>query len=246
MRSFENRLVDAVYVIHARKFTERADYIKAHLEKFHIPFEFIEAHDVDAITPETRDRFMAKHYGAPLRKFSCTLKHCEAMRRIAAHGHRRSLILEDDVVLAANFNDELEKIVEEARPFNHPHTIQLGCANNMYVAGRLLKPGQRLYQADEVRATDSYLIGAEAARLRLAWIERNKISVTTGHLFNRIDHELGIRIYWAEPSIVEQGSMNGLFRSTLDIHRETKPLWYLRSRFWWQRLRKKYLYRIVR
>jgi glycosyl transferase, family 25 len=243
---FKNGQVEAVYVIHARQFADRATHVSSELKKFQIPFEFIESHDPDMISSETRSRYMAPGYRFSTGKFSCSLKHFEALRRIAAGGYRQALVLEDDVILDRNFTVELSKILEEARTLALPHTIQIGSGGNMFVPQRRLQPGKRLYETDQVRANEAYLIGAETARLRLDWLDRNQLHLSTDHTFNLIDREMGIRCYWSEPAIVVQGSMNGLFHSSLDAHRKTSPLWYLKLRFGRQRLWRKYISRLFR
>lgn len=245
MNPFHAGRVQAVYVIHARALTERCAHMKAQLARFEIPFEFVDQHVAEALDPGLRRRYMAADYSLPLRKFSCSMNHFEALRRITAGGWRRALVLEDDVVLNERFNEELSLILAESEGFDFPHTVQLGCANNMYVAARRLQPGRRLYDAREVRACEAYLIGAEAARRRVEWLERNRLSRPTDHTFTQIDNELGNRIFWCDPSIVEQGSMNGLFPTTLSKAKVRKPLWWVALQFRWQRLRKKHLYRLI-
>jgi glycosyl transferase family 25 len=244
MNPFQAGRVQAVYVIHVRSFTERAAHIKAELARFEIPFEFIDQHDPDTMDPELKRRYMAADYSLPLRKFSCSMKHFEAHRRIAAEGWRRALVLEDDVILSGRFHEELSLILAEAESFDFPHSIQLGCANNMYVPASRLRPGRRLYDAREVRANEAYLIGADTAHRRVQWLERNRLSRPTDHTFSQIDEELGIRIFWTEPSIVEQGSMTGLFPTALATGKVRKPLWCIALQFRWQRFRKKHLYRL--
>jgi len=247
MRPFKNAIVDAVYVIHARRFTDRAAHMKAQLERFEIPFEFIEPYDAETLDTEMQNRFLVRGSELSPAALSCALKHLEAMRKIAARGVRWALVLEDDVILDKHFDEELGQIVEEAERLDHPCTIHIGSGGNMFVPGRALQPGKRIYEANGTRCTDSYLIGAKAARLRLDWFTRNeKIRLPVDHLFNLIDQEMGIRFYWSEPTIVEQGSKNGLFRSEIDEGGGGKSLRRVKLRFWWQRLRKKYIYRLLR
>jgi glycosyl transferase, family 25 len=246
MNPFKNGIVDAVYVIHVAKFTDRAAHIRAELGRFEIPFEFVLPHDADDLDAGTLKRFLVPGGRLASRDLSLILKHMEAFRRLLAGGHQLALVLEDDVVLDKRFNQELSAIVEESRAFNGPFTIQIGCANNMFVPGHRLRPGQRLYEACEVRATDSFLINAAAARIRLDWLESHQFDRPVGHLFNQIDAEEKIKIYWSEPAIVEQGSMNGLFPTALGGGRKGKSLRYLKWRYAWQRLRKKYIYRFFR
>jgi len=243
---FQSGAIESVYVIHARKFTDRAAHMKREMARFEIPFEFIEPFDADTLDAGILERYFAPDARLSPGQKSASLKHFEAMRRVADKNQRLALIFEDDVMLAQNFIEELGKIVEEARGLAAPYTIQIGCANNMYVPRHLLVPGRRLYEAHEVRAADAYLIGAETARIRVDWLEHGKIHLPPDHILTFIDREKHIRTYWSEPTLVEQGSMNGLFNSVLEENRKAKPLWHLKFRFWWQRLRKKYIYRLFR
>jgi glycosyl transferase family 25 len=243
MKPFPKNRIGAVYVIHVARFTERATHMKAQLGRFEIPFEFVLPYDAETLDADAQRRYLSPGARITVGELSCVLKHMEAMRRIAAKNHRLALVLEDDVLLAENFNEQLAAILEKAETLKSPFTIQIGCANNMYVPKTRLQSGKRLYQMNQVRATDSYLINAAAARLRLEWLEQNRFDRPAGHLFNLVDNLKQIPIYWSEPTIVEQGSMNGMFRSLLASKRRHKPLWILKWRFAWSRLRKKYLRR---
>lgn len=243
---FADGTVQAVYVIHARKFTDRAAHMKSELGKRGIPFEFIEPFDADTLTDEMKARHFVPESKVPLGHMSCVLKHFEALRRIAEKNLRCALVFEDDVVLDENFNEVLAQILAEAKNFTPPYTLQVGCASNMYVPGKMLQPGKFLYPAAEVRAADAYLIDAQTARLRLDWFAKNRANHSIDHLFNVIDREEKIPIFWSHPTLAEQGSMTGLFASTIDQNKMKKAIWRIKLRFWWQRLRKKYIYRFFR
>ena len=246
---FSNGQIQAVYVIHARHLTDRAGHIASQLARFQIPYELIEAHDPDAIDPALAERVMRSENPCSIGVLSCALKHIEALRRIVAHGYHRALVLEDDAILDRNFTDILANILAEAQAIDHPHAIQIGSGGNMFIPPQHLRPGKYLYAANQVRTTDGYLIGAETARLRLAWLERHQFYTAADHLYNRIDREMGIQRYWSEPAIVVQGSISGLFHSAIDEGhrgRKDKPLWQVQLRFGWQRLRRKYLYPLFR
>ena len=243
MNPFPVQRLPAVYVIHARKYVERGVYLRGHLAQFGIPYEIIEPFDADQITEAERARWVSPDSTLSPGLVSCVLKHIEVLRRIAAGNISRALVLEDDVVLHPQFNEHLNRFLDEADQFDHPYSVQIGCANNMFVPSRLLEPGRHLYPADQVRATDSFIINLAAARLRLEWLERNKFFEPPDHLYNRTDRALGIRFYWSDPTIVEQGSMNGMFQSTLCDKRSRMQLWRMKLKFNWQRWRKKYIRR---
>lgn len=223
--SFSHPLIGKVLVIHVKSFVDREAHMREELGRFGIPFEFVLDHDAVELTPEVEaNYFTPGNHLSPAAK-SCCLKHLMALKTISTLPKGQlGLVLEDDVVLADNFVELLVQAAEEAAQLNTPCTVQLGCANNMHVPRHLLRKGRRLYKASQVRAADSYLIDPESARRRYEYLCRHKIALTADHLFNKIDKTLGIQFYWLEPTIVEQGSMNGKFHSAIDDKRRTRSL----------------------
>lgn len=222
---FRHPLIGKVLVIHVKTFLDREAHMREQLGRFGIPFEFVLDHDAVEVT----EAIDAAHFipGADLNKAakSCCLKHLLAMQEIAKLPDGQfGLVLEDDVMLSDDFTRILADAVEEAARLPAPRTVQLGCANNMHVPRHLLRDGQRLYKASQVRATDSYLIDPEGARRRVEYLTANKIAFPADHLFNRTDAACGIQFYWLEPTIVEQGSMKGRFQSAIDTKRLDRSL----------------------
>jgi glycosyl transferase family 25 len=232
-----------VYVIHAAHFEDRGAHMKQALGQLGIVFEFVADFDPKDITEEVEQKYFAPGVSMSMGAKSCALKHVRVMELMAERQEAKALVLEDDLVFDQHFVDWLLVFLKEAANFAPGYTIQLGCANNMYVPGRQLQKNQHLYLQKEVRAGEAYLIEAQAANQRLDWIYKNKISLPIDHLFNLLDSELGLSIYWSDPTLVEQGSMNGLFKTSLDDGRINKSALRLKLKFAWQRLRKKYIYR---
>lgn len=235
-----------VYVIHAAHFVERNKHITQVLGEHGIAFEFVEAFDPKDITDDVERNYFSANVEMSVGAKSCALKHVHVMELMRQRQQSLALVLEDDLVLDKNFVAWVNIFLKESAAFTEGYSIQLGCANNMYVPGRQLQKNQHLYLQKEVRAGEAYLIDAQAANQRLDWIYKNKISLPIDHLFNLSDRELGLSIYWCDPTLVEQGSMNGLFRTSLDTGRINKSALRLRLKFAWQRLRKKYIYRWFR
>lgn len=232
-----------VYVIHAAHFEDRGAHMQQALGQLGIGFEFVEDFDPKDITEQVEQKYFALGVSMSMGAKSCALKHVRVMELMAERQQTKALVLEDDLVFDQHFVDWLHLFLKEATSFVPGYTIQLGCANNMYVPGRQLKKGQHLYLKDEVRATEAYLIDAQAAQQRLTWIMENKINLPIDHFFNRCDAALLMPIYWSDPTLVEQGSMNGMFQTTIDSGRINKSALRLKLKFAWQRLRKKYIYR---
>lgn len=233
--------VDKVFVLHVKSFKDREAHIRQMMSDFAIEFEFILEHDVPELTDDVVSRYFSQNdLRAPVK--SCCLKHIAALEKIAEGNYHRAIVFEDDIFLAPDFNEQMDKVIKESALINEPHVCYLGNASNMYTPKKQLKEGQKLYQNKEGRAADSYMLGAQEARLRLDWISKHKVNLPADHLFNKIDAELGIKFMWVEDPIVEQGTHSGKFVTSLD-HQVRHPL-HQKIKFAWQKLRKKYIYRL--
>ena len=231
-------VIDGILVINPRSFVDRRRSIERQLDLVGIPFEFIHVFDAEDLTPEVTTRYF-QDATLSAGQQSCALKHVQALRVIAERDWRRALVLEDDAVLDPRFREGLRAALAEAEGVPEPHVLFIGSGGNQYTPRRLRVPGQHLYKSDKGRLGEAYVLGSHAARLRVEWIEQHGISLPIDNLFERIDQECGIAMYWLEPPIVEQGSKNGRFRSVLEpappnvVRRFTSLL---------QKVRRKYFY----
>ena len=224
--------IDAIFVIHAASLAERRKLIDAQLSALGLPHEFILDYDVPAIPKVLRDRMFRSSALSPGQQ-SCALKHWQAHVLADRRGLERVMVLEDDVILAPDFVVVLERALAEDAAIGGPHVTFLGCGGHYYVPKADLEPGRLLYRQDQGKFADSYIINRSAVRLRLDWIERFGIERPIDHEFEAIDREAGTAMYWLEPPIVEQGSHNGQFRSTLE---SSYPLWFQAIQFRWKKL----------
>jgi glycosyl transferase family 25 len=230
-----------VYIVHAAFLTERRAAMQAQLARHGLAAEWITAYDAEDIGPELKGRWFAPELPMHAGQMSCALKHVEALRRIAASGADRALVLEDDVVLCEGFPVRLAAVLAEADTRPRPHTLQIGVASNRYTPGSRLKAGQLLYEAERTRNGEAYVLGAQEARMRLGWIEAHRMPLPIDLTFDRCDPALGIAILWAEPPLAEQGSITGLYPSTLETKRRSRLR--LRVQFAVRKWTRRYLYR---
>ena len=121
--------------------------------------------------------------------------------------------------------------------------IYLGAGGNFYTPASQRQPGRRIYPATKGRFTDSYIIGAQEAALRLARIEAQPMVKPIDVVFDTVDRAAGIRFLWLEDPVVEQGSKLGVFRTSLEA---APPNWLQGLRYRLERLRRKYLYQLWR
>ncbi len=88
--------LDAVLVINVKAFVERRRHVEAQLARVGLTAHFVHDSALD------QRHFSGSELNAGQK--SCALKHIEALRMIVRLGWQRCLVLEDDVVLAADFN----------------------------------------------------------------------------------------------------------------------------------------------
>ncbi|NUA32025.1 glycosyltransferase family 25 protein [Cupriavidus basilensis] len=213
--------LDGILIINVRSFVERRKHIQAQLSKFGLEGEFVHEFDAADIDKRIDEKYFNGTGLRPTQK-SCSLKHIVALERICSRGWRRALILEDDAVLAENFPGGLKQALIESARHKCPHVIYLGCGGNQYTPRSQRTPGQYLYKNNRGRLTDSYVIGIAEASARLKWMSANKMDLPIDLAFDAMDRLVGIEILWFEDPVVEQGSKNGAFETTLQPGRTAK------------------------
>ncbi|MDA0237139.1 MAG: glycosyltransferase family 25 protein [Proteobacteria bacterium] len=234
--------LDSIYLINVRSFTDRLKHARAQLARFNLQAELVHEWDADDLTDEIDKRYFASSDLSPAQK-SCSMKHVTALQRIVDRGERFALVLEDDVLFEDGFSEGLKAALAETSRHPWPQVIFIGSGGNFYTPRSQRKPGQRLYSSSRGRFADSYIIGHDAARLRLDWIVRHRINKSIDSQFEEIDPVMGITMLWLEDPIVKQGSKTGLFTTTLE---PAHPNWLQRLLFWLEKFRRKYVYQIWR
>lgn len=234
--------VDQIYIINVRAFADRRRHITAQLARFELEGEFVHDWDVSDITAEIDAQYFKDSGLSPGQK-SCALKHVTALQRIAERGQKSALVLEDDVVLAEDFCEGVQAVMLERSRYPGPKVIFIGSGGNFYTSRSQRRSDQRLYLATRGRFADSYIVGADVARLRLDWISRHGISRPIDNEFERMDLVCGVQMLWLEDPVAEQGSKNGLFQTALE---QAPPRILQKLKFSWEKLRRKYLYQLWR
>jgi glycosyl transferase family 25 len=234
--------IDGILIINPRTFVERRDSIERQLRALGLTYEFIHTYDVCDLDPATIQRYF-RHPYPNIANQSCCMKHLTAMRLVVERDWHNALIFEDDVILAPDFMQGVRDAVHESSAIKHPHVVFIGSGGNFYTPKSMRVPGQRLYKAPKGRFADSYILGADTARLRVEWIEQHGIAGSIDVHFDASDPKLGIEWYWLEDPVVEQGSKNGTFRSVIQ---SAPPNLIQRVKFAWEKIRRKYIYQLWR
>lgn len=230
--------LDGILVINPRDFVERRKSIERQLDALGLGYEFIHSYDACDLDDAIAARYFKNALLSPGQR-SCALKHLQALRLVAARHWERALILEDDALLASQFIRRLQAALQEASQITSPHVLFIGSGGNLYTPRRRQVTGQHLYKSTRGRLGEAYVLGSDVALRRIEWIETHGIPLPIDNLFEQIDRECGIELYWLEPPIVEQGSKNGRFQSVLE---PAPPKFIRRVTAALQKLRRKYLY----
>jgi glycosyl transferase, family 25 len=234
--------LDGILIINPRSFLERRRSIERQLQRHGLEYEFIHTYDATDLD----EALVKKYFRNPTLRSgqqSCAMKHFAAMRLVVERRWEKALILEDDVILAPDFIQGVRDAVRESSVIERPHVVFIGSGGNFYTPKRLRVPGQRLYKAPKGRFADSYILGANTAKLRVEWIEQSGIVGPIDCHFDEVDPKLGIEWYWLEDPVAEQGSKNGTFQSVLE---PATFNFVQRVRFGWEKIRRKYIYQLWR
>ena len=237
-----NEQVDAVFVLSVRSFHDRIAHIEAELRNHGIAFEWIFEHDAAELDPELVAATFAPSDMRPPHH-SLVLKHIETWRRCVERGYRRVLVFEDDAMLAPNFSQVFSAAMCSADRIEQPYMVYLGCGDNKYVAPAEHSNSVLVRTRLPLPAADATVFDQRAARLRLEYVARHKITRPADWLMREADATMGVVQYWLRDPIVEQGSMNGRFASVLDRKRIGRGRAWTGLRFrwdrWWRRTLKR-------
>lgn len=147
------------------------------------------------------------------------------------------LVFEDDVFLARNFVTRLADCLKEIGT-DRKAVVYLGNGGNYYTPRSTLRKGQFLYPGKHSRCTDSYILTRSAAEARCQWFSASKLVRPIDWEVNDSDRETGTEILWFERPIVEQGTHNGRFATSISPKRQ-RPLWYKRLEWAFKKYRRK-------
>ncbi len=230
-----NDLVDAVFVISVRSFTDRIEHMRRQMARFDIRFEWVFDFDPDTIDPALLERTFAPSDLGPGHR-SLVLKHVATWRACAERGLGRVLVFEDDVVLAPHFERVFERAMHEASALAPGYLVYLGCGDNRYVDGAATAASM-LLPGGPLSAADAIVFDRLAAQRRLDWLGAHRVTRPADWLMREVDQQCATPHYWLAEPVVEQGSMNGRFASSLDEKRRRRGRLYAWLRYRWSQWR---------
>jgi GR25 family glycosyltransferase involved in LPS biosynthesis len=213
-----------IFIIHYKKLIERKIFILEQFNRHNITnYEFIEI-DRDELSEQNITMFN-EYYSKS--QIAIALSHFYAYKQIS-NKHEVGLIFEDDIILTDNFTNILNTYLEQL-PYKYDmlfigdgcnlHIDELITNKNIYEKEVYPKNSNNIeinpYEGC-TRCTDSYLISNKCAKQLCNYIDNlnYKINIPVDWWLNVASRDNMFKVYWAEPTIVTQGTQNGLFTSS--------------------------------
>jgi len=221
-----------IFVLHYSKLVQRKQHILEQFEKHGITeYEFIEKFDKDVITDDECPEFSKDYVANRRTELSLHLKHLYLYRLMLSENYEEVLVLEDDVILSDNFMKKLTEYMTQMPKDYDMLFIGDGC--NLHIPRNQLVANQYIYAKclhetawggnGAAKCTDSYIIHQRCAKKLCDYVadagaaldETKKINLPADWWLNKAARDLVLKVYWAEPTIVSQGSQNGMFSRSI-------------------------------
>ena len=210
-----------IFITHYSKLINRKKHMLQEFEKQNITdYEFIEQFNQEDLQ-ECHSLLFETNFKRSM--MSLIHKHIYIYSLIAEN-YDSALILEDDVVLSDSFTDKLNLYISQLPEDYDMLFIGDGC--NLHIEQSKIIPNQFIYEKclyptswggdGATRCTDSYVVSKKCAKKLCEYIKNlsYKINLSSDWWLNVVSRDNNFKVYWAEPTIVTQGTQNGLFSSS--------------------------------
>jgi GR25 family glycosyltransferase involved in LPS biosynthesis len=206
-----------VFVVHYKKLVKRKETILKQFEKFGITdYEFV---DIDRSEIHKYDLSKIDQNALPV-VAAVNLSHMYIYKKIAEK-YQEALILEDDAIMVDDFMERfLQYHTELVTNYPYFDMLFLGNGCNLHIPAYKIIQGKHIYYKSSeptlwggdgvTRCVDSYLVSNKGAKKICTYIDNDTVPWGYGVDFrlNKIAREIGLEVYWAEPTIVSQSSEN--------------------------------------
>jgi len=208
-----------IFVLHYSKLVERKENILKQFNKYNITnYEFIELFDVEKI----KNNYHLKFQKISIGSVSLLLKHIYAYKQIIDN-YDEALILEDDIILCDDFMNKLNLYLTQL-PKDYD-MLFLGDGCDLHIPNNQLVKDIYIYKKCHYptiwggngvsRCSDSYIVNKKCAIQLYEYFNLNKIiNLPIDWWINESSSYNNFNVYWAEPTIITQGSRNGVFQQS--------------------------------
>ena len=209
-----------IFVIHYKKLINRKNHILEQFKKYNISdYEFIEI-DRDELCEQNISIFQENYSKIQI---AIALSHIYAYRQITDK-YDNGLILEDDVILSDDFINIFNKYITQL-PEDYD-MLYLGDGCSLHIETDRLIPNTYIYEKclhqtswggyGAGRCSDSYLVNKKCAKKICEYIDNlsYKINLPIDWFLCDVARDNKFKVYWAEPTIITQGSESRLFQKS--------------------------------
>lgn len=219
--ALDKLICNKVFVLHVEKgYEERKKHIEAQMKLHNIDFEYMLDGDIPNLNEALLDNYFINNMKSPTAATSVATKHLFVYKKILEENLDNALIFEDDVLLHKNFNHIFNKTIRELQnlKLNDKEAIMISYENSglEYLSKTEIKSSYYLYPKKDTRCAAAYYINKQAAKTFISIATHQKIELTIDWWHSYLAKENLLTVYWCFPTIVEQGSHNGMFNSAID------------------------------
>jgi glycosyl transferase family 25 len=223
-----------IFIVHYKKLVERKKYLIDNLEKYKFDYEFIDKFDRESISKFDKlyynneklwqDRVNGIYNTIPdyrdLRESEIcnSLSHIEALKKIVEYNLEYAIILEDDVILQDDFNEKIEDAINKI-----PNDLDVMFFGTSYSMSQLdnITSDKSIRVCENVwkkipgitRTVDAYIVSNKCAKLLIE--EITEIILPFDFELTYFFRKLKMNIYWYDPGFISQGSMTGVYNSSM-------------------------------
>ncbi len=235
----EKLSIDAVFVLSVRTFEDRIKHVKQQLALHGIDYQFIFEFDIPELNSDILLETFETENVLDKPQQSLVLKHIHAWRLCVENNYKNILVFEDDVILSPDFVSRLNGAVTALEKKQSSYLLFLGGADTKVPDAFLLSNEDIVEQP--IATSEGYVTDLVACRSRNDWLSKNKVNLPSDFLIRTIDPLCEIKQYWIKKYLVEQGSVTGIFESSLDKQRQKHSSLYNFLRYRWQKINRKKL-----
>ena len=228
-----------VCILSVKTFTSRIDSINRQLLPLGIPFQFVFRYDVEDFQNEALPAQFERDSILTLPERSIVAKHIEAWQLALDSGKPYALVLEDDAILHPNFVDNLKQIIKQAKILKPGFLINLGGANSRVPLALYRNP--QFFYPFPMETSEGYISDRLSMERRLDWLQKNRVDRSADHMTRHIDSVMSTVHLWPKQALVEQGSLFGAFKSSLDEGRASRIRQFLKFSYESKKFRRRTL-----
>lgn len=210
--------IDGIYVVHAKTGYElHENRIKELFKVNNLDFQFITDGDPSLFTKDIIGKYFTDNIELELSKgvLSCTLNHIFAYEKIVKNKDKYAIIFENDPFFLSDFNKNIKRLFNEIKALEKGFIISIENTTLRFPSFWTAKKDKCLYRAKIGRTAGAYIIDFEAANRIINDLQTKKCHTVIDLWHNDLIIRNIIKMYWAHPAFVEQGSHNGKLSSTI-------------------------------